>query len=361
VTAALPPRTFEGPTDLAPLFAPLSLNAAVTIKNRIALAPCTRNRALADLSTTSGAIDHYASRAEAGLLITEGTLISRRTRGYLDTPGIFQGSHVEAWARVTEAVHARGGVIFCQLWHLGRMAHSYFGGEAVGPSPVLDRAERRAMGRTGLFHEPPREMTLRDIDETVGDYARAARLARQAGFDGIEIHGANGYLPDQFLRQHTNRRDDAWGGSAEKRAGFAVAVAGAAAAEIGAERVGFRMSPAAYYSEMRYTPGDNEAITAALDGLARLGLAYLHCGIIEDESLEYLGCTSSAFLRKRWGGVLIGNGGYTPQAAARHIAAGGFEVIAWGKPFLANPDLVERVRQGAPLKPYSREIMDGFR
>jgi 2,4-dienoyl-CoA reductase-like NADH-dependent reductase (Old Yellow Enzyme family) len=346
---------------LAPLFAPLRLTAGLTLPNRIVLAPCTRNRAQADLAPTRGAIAHYASRAAAGLLITEATLIARRVQGYIDTPGMFLDSHVAAWADVTDAVHRAGGRIFLQLWHPGRMAHSHFTGvQPLAPSAVLDAAPRRQVGVAHLWHEEPKAMSEAEIAASIHDYAAAAARADRAGFDGVEVHGANGYLPEQFLRLHTNRRTDAWGGPAENRARFAIEVVDACAQALGYERVGLRVSPAAYFSEMRWTQGDNEALIHLLAEVERRSLAYVHCGIVLDEPYDYLGGAPSEFLRRHRRGVLIGNGGYTPQAAARRIADGAFDLIAFGKHFLANPDLVARLRAGLPLARYDRAILDSL-
>lgn len=350
-------------TTLAPLFEPYRLTPRLTLPNRILLAPCTRNRATADLGPTPGAVEHYASRAAAGLVVTEATLIARHVQGYLDTPGIFLPSHVEGWAKVAAGVHAAGGRIALQLWHPGRMAHSHFTGvRPHAPSAVLDPAPRRQVGNLQLFHEEPIAMTEADIAQAIEDYATAARRAvHGAGCDLVEIHAANGYLPEQFLRRHTNRRSDAWGGSAENRASFTVDIVAAIAAEVGYERIGLRLSPAAYFSEMRRSEGDEDAFIAVLEALAGRGLAYVHTGIVEDAAYDYLGGTSTAWLRRHWRGTLIANGGYTPQSAADGIAAGAFDLIAFGKLFLANPDLVAQLRDGRPLAEYSRALLDDFR
>jgi 2,4-dienoyl-CoA reductase-like NADH-dependent reductase (Old Yellow Enzyme family) len=354
-------RDAQEPVDLGALFEPYRLNAALTLKNRILLAPCTRNRAEPDLAPTRGAIRHYAERAACGLLITEATIIARHVQGYVDTPGIFLDSHVERWSQVTDAVHRAGGSIFLQLWHPGRMAHSYYSGaQPLAPSAVLDEAARRQSRGVQLHHEMPREMTESEIAEAISQYRSAAHKARKAGFDGVEIHGANGYLPEQFLRLHTNRRSDAWGGSPSRRARFTLEVVDACSEAFGPERVGLRLSPAAYFSEMRYTPGDNDAFLAVFESLNARKIAYLHTGIVEDDQVHYLDGTSSAYLRRHYSGTLIGNGGYTAPAAAAHIRAGVFDLVAFGKLFLANPDLVERLHTGSPLQPYSRALLDHF-
>lgn len=347
---------------LKPLFEPFSLTSRLELPNRILLAPCTRNRATEDLSPTPGAVDHYASRASAGLLITEATLITAQTQGYLDTPGIFLDSHERAWAKVADGVHEAGGRIFLQLWHTGRMAHSHYAKtEPRSASAVFDPAKRRQTGNLQLYNEPPLAMTETEIGEAIANYARAASRAASAGFDGIEIHGANGYLPEQFWRQHTNRRNDEWGGTAKKRARFTLEAVGACADAIGADRVGIRLSPAAYFSNMAYTDGDNESLEIILGSLGGYGIAYVHSGIVEDEPFDYLGGTSSEYLRAKWTGTLIGNGAYTPIAAAKGIANGTFDLAAFGKLFLANPRLPEQIAAGEELQTYSRELLKDFR
>ena len=355
-------RNFSGESPRHVLFEPCVLGGGLALRNRIVLAPCTRNRALDDLSPTPGAAEHYASRADAGLLITEATVIAPQAQGYYMTPGIFLDSHERAWAGVTDAVHRAGGLVFLQLWHTGRMAHSHWTGEQPqAPSAVLDPNVRRQAAGVVLHHEMPREMTERDIVHAIAQYRDASARARSAGFDGVEIHGANGYLPEQFLRAHTNRRTDAWGGSEARRARFTLEVVDACCEGFGSPGVGLRLSPAAYFSEMLWTPGDNETYSYLLAELGSRTLAYLHCGIVEDDAYDYLGCTSTEFLRQRWSGVLMGNGGFTPDAAAAHIAAGAFDLIAFGKLFLANPDLVAKIRDRGELQDYSRAVLDLFR
>jgi N-ethylmaleimide reductase len=346
------------PQSVAALFQPFDLTPRLRLPNRIVLAPCTRNRALEDLSPTPGAVDHYASRAAAGLLVTEAVLIGPGIQGYVDTPGIFTDEHQSAWAKVTAAVHDRGGRIFMQLWHLGRMSHSHFHGVLPrAPSEVFDPGPRRQT-RVTLEHEAPVALTEPEIFGILADYERAALRAIDAGFDGVEIHGANGYLPEQFWRMHTNRRRDGWGGTPERRARFTIEVARRLAAAIGADRVGLRLSPMAYFSEMKYTPGDNLALDVILARLSEDGLAYVHTGIVEDTHEDILGGTSTQYLRNRWPGVVVANGALTPEQGASLIATGGAELVAFGKLFLANPDLVTRLSNGLPLEPYSRAVLD---
>ncbi len=348
------------PDDVAALFQPFDLTPSLRLPNRIVLAPCTRNRALEDLSPTLGAADHYASRAAAGLLITEAVLISHGVQGYVDTPGIYTDAHQDAWSRVAKAVHERGGRIFMQLWHTGRMAHSHFHGVAPrAPSVVFDPGPRRQT-RVTLEHEPPIALREAEILGIMDDYEQAALRAVGAGFDGVEIHGANGYLPEQFWRMHTNRRSDGWGGTPERRARFSIEVCTRLAAAVGADRIGLRLSPMAYFSEMKYTFGDNLALDVILARLAGLGLAYVHTGIVDDKPEPVLGGTSNEYLRTRWPGALVANGALTPETGAAMVASGRAELVSFGKLFLANPDLPERLAQGMPLASYSRAMLDGF-
>ena len=348
------------PGDLSVLFESFRLNEALALKNRMVLAPCTRCRAGPGLVTTPGAAEYYAARAAAGLMITEATLIRGDCQGYRDTPGIWSPEQVGAWAAVTERVHAAGGTIFSQLWHLGRLAHPHYTGvQPYAPSVVPTEGLIRSTRSIPLYHVTPRALDESEIEALIRDYADCAENARRAGFDGVELHGANGYLVDQFLRQLTNKRTDAWGGSPEKRARFAIEVVDAIAARIGAERVGVRLAPAAYFGLMEYVPGDEDTYIVVLEALARRGIAYIHNGIVDDGIVyDYLEGTSGVFLRRHWRGTLIGNGGYGPAEAASAIAAGRFDLIAFGRLFIANPDLPQRLSAGAGLRPYERAILD---
>lgn len=349
-----------GPT--ATLLEPFVLNQEIVLSNRIVMAPCTRNRSEIDLAPTRGAISHYAQRAEAGLIITEGTIVSKEAQGGPGTPGIFTDSQIRRWAEVVSAVHERGGKIFCQLWHLGRMAHSFYSGSTpLAPSAVLDVTKHRGDRYYDFTHEMPRPMSRGDIARTLSDYALCAANARRAGFDGIEIHGANGYLPEQFLRQHTNKRTDEWGGSAQNRARFLIDVVDACAAEIGHERIGVRVSPAAHFAEMEFTPGDEDALIVVLEAMNARPIAYVHTGIDDDIDYDYLGGKSTAFLRRHFDGTLIGCGSYTPDTASMALAQVRFDLAAFGRLFLANADLVAKVRSAAALTPYSRQVFEALR
>lgn len=343
---------------LPELFQPIDLGTGLRLPNRIVLAPCTRNRATEDRSPSAGAADYYASRSEAGLLITEAIMVTPLAQGYLDTPGIYLDSHERAWAGVCDAVHRRGGRIFAQLWHTGRLAHSHWTGQQpVAPSAVLDPILRRQAGGLELYNEMPRALAGDEVADVVQLFRMAARRAKSAGFDGVEVHGANGYLLEQFLRAHTNRRVDRWGGSPEGRTRFALEVMQACVEVWGPGRVGLRLSPAAYFGEMRWSEGDNEVYQLLLRQVGALHPAYLHTGVIQDRVYAEIGCTPTEFLRRHGSGALIANGGHAPQAAAQLIAQGHADLVSFGRSFIANPDLVARLREGTPLRAYGPDVL----
>ena len=320
------------------------------LSNRIVMAPMTRSRAYGPGTTATDLMaEYYAQRAGAGLIVTEGAQPSAVGQGYPNTPGIHTAEQVAAWRKVTAAVHEQGGVIFLQLMHTGRVGHPTLTGlEPIGPSAVA------ASGQVYTHEGPkdfvtPRELTEADIAETIADYAAAARNAVEAGFDGVELHGANGYLIHQFLAPNTNRRTDAWGGSPEKRTRFAVEVAKAVAEAIGADKVGFRISPANPYNDIAETDTTEleRTYTTLVDALAPLGLAYLHQ--MEAPGIRDL----TTRLRKQWPGTYILNPftGTEPTGPdeLRLIEDGLADLIAYGALFLANPDLPARLAVGGPF------------
>ncbi len=328
----------------SPLFSPFQLGP-LTLPNRVVLAPMTRVRADAEGRVRPMTADYYAQRASGGLLVTEATQVLPNGKGGPGTPGLHDAEQVAAWRPVTDAVHARGGRIFVQLWHTGRAAHPSFlppGEEVVGASPIAIEGEVWThAGRQP--HATPRPLTLDEIPRYVAAFADAARNAVAAGFDGIEVHGANGYLLDQFLRDGSNRRTDAYGGPVENRARLLLEVTRAVIDAVGADRVGVRVSPTNAFQSMRdRDPAATFGYVA--EQLGRLGVAYLHVGEGSDEARAL-----TPALKRAFGGPVIVAGGYDRDRAEAVLAAGTADLVAFGVPYLANPDLPERLRERAPL------------
>jgi N-ethylmaleimide reductase len=327
------------------------------LPNRLIMSPLTRNRA--GKGNVPAAINaaYYAQRSSAGLIVSEATQISPQGVGYPNTPGIHSLEQVEGWKRVTSAVHGAGGHIFLQLWHVGRISHPALqpdGALPVAPSAV--RPEGQAWTPEGI--KPlvtPRALGLSEIAQIVEQYVAAAANAKAAGFDGVEIHGANGYLIDQFLRDKTNRRTDGYGGSIPNRARFLIEVAEAVVPVWGAERVGVRLSPLNPFNDIAdSTPA--ETFTYAIDQLSRLHLVFLD--LVEDKPAEGP-ALNAGYFRRSWQQVLIANRGYDLARANELLASGAADAVAFGVPFLANPDLPERFRRGASLNEPDRSTFYG--
>jgi len=347
----------DNPSPAETLLSEFELSSALTLSNRLAMAPMTRSMAGEGLVPTPAMAEYYARRAAAGLLITEGAIVRADGQGYPDVPGIFTDAQVEGWREVTRRVHEEEGRIFLQLWHVGRVSHpSYLGGELpIAPSAVA--LEGRVPRSGGLEYGTPREASTDEIQDVVDAYAGGAANALAAGFDGVEIHGANGYLIDQFLHHHTNRRDDGYGGSPAAMSRFALEVVDAVAARADAGRVGIRLSPGAYFN-MESHPDDAKVFRHLLEELEKRSLAYVHVGIFERTTVfEDLDGTAEAFLRKNYSGALIGCGGFTPESAAAAVADDAVDLVAFGRGFIANPDLVARIRAGQALEPYDQEML----
>lgn len=317
------------------------------LENRIVYSPLTRGRADAAGVQPDYAARYYAQRASAGLLITEAVNVSAMAKGYINTPGIFTTAQLESWSRVTDAVHGEGGKIFMQLFHTGRIALPEFlpdGAQPVSASAV------RANGQNFTPEGPkdfvtPRALSVEEIEQTVDDFASAAKNAIDAGFDGVEIHGANGYLVHQFLGTNTNLRTDEYGGSDENRARFLFEVVDAIAAAIGSDRLGLKLSPTVPFNDMR---DDNarEFYPYLIEKLNAKNLAYLHVGFEETPEVEI---NWHAFLRPLYTGVYFANGGFDKHSGERLLEKGGADAIVYGRLFLANPDLPARFRQNAEL------------
>ncbi|MDY7024712.1 MAG: alkene reductase [Pseudomonadota bacterium] len=324
----------------------------INVKNRVFMAPLTRNRAHdADDIPNDLAITYYQQRAEAGLIIAEGTQISPMGKGYVATPGIYSGGQVEQWKKITAAVHAQGGKIVLQLWHVGRISHVDVlpeGEQPLAPSGIQAQAQTFVNGEMADV-SAPRMMTQADIKATVNDYRKAAANALKAGFDGVEVHAANGYLLNQFISSYSNQRDDEYGGSVDNRTHIIDEVLGAVVSEIGAGKVGIRLSPTGTFNDMQ----DDQALenyTKVIELMKHYKLAYMH--IVErfpgmqpsEDDLKLLDQ-----LIKQWPGFYIANGDYDKERAQSVIDSGAADAVSFGRPFIANPDLPTRLEQGVEL------------
>ena len=318
----------------------------LTLRNRIAMAPMTRSRAIGNVPNALMA-DYYRQRAGAGLVITEGTAPSPEALGYARIPGLFDEAQRAGWATIADAVHAGGARLFVQLMHAGRIGHPDnlpAGATLLGPSAVAAAGTIWTDANGPLPHPVPKAMDADDIARVRGAFADSAVLARAAGADGVELHAANGYLLAQFLNPRSNVRTDGYGGSAGNRRRFVLETVDATVGAIGAPRVGIRLSPFNPYNDLEAGyDGERDEFLALVDALATRGLAYLHLGggTVDDALL--------AEVRARWTGTLIVNGGYDAARAEAVLEGGLADLVAFGAPFIANPDLPDRLRLGLPL------------
>jgi N-ethylmaleimide reductase len=340
------------------LFTPIEVGP-LTLPNRIAMAPLTRSRAGPGNVPTPLSALYYAQRASAGLIISEATQVAPEGQGYISTPGIYSAEQVAGWKCVTSAVHAGGGRMVLQLWHVGRISHpSFQPGGALPIAPSAIRPNAKAFTANGFAEIPtPRALETSEIPGIVAQHAQGARNALAAGFNGVEVHGANGYLIDQFLRDGTNKRTDAYGGSIENRMRFLLEVVDAVSAAVGAERTGVRISPQNGQNDIADSNPQSlfNHVAAALSGR---GLAYLH--VIEGDTggaavppLDYLA------IKRLFGGLFMANNGFDKVRANEAIAQGRADLVAFGKPFISNPDLVTRLYLDMPLSPLNRETLYG--
>ena len=348
---------------MSSLFDSLELGP-ITLANRIVMAPLTRDRAGPGQVPTPLMAEYYRQRASAGLIVTEASQVCAEGQGYLDTPGIYDGAQVAGWRRVTDAVHAVGGKIVIQLWHVGRISHVSL--QPGGIAPVSSTA-RAALGKTftkdGFVDvSTPRAMRTDELPGIVGAYRHAARCAIDAGFDGVEVHGANGYLLEQFLRDSINDRSDAYGGPIANRARLMLEVMHAIAGEIGADRTGLRLSPVTP-SNGAGPDSDPQALYGhVVDHLPPL--AYLH--VVEGQTggardfapFDYA-ALRQRFKRRSPAGAWMVNNGYDRAMALSAVASGAADLVAFGRPFISNPDLVQRLRDDLPLAPLRRETLYG--
>jgi N-ethylmaleimide reductase len=333
------------------LFTPTTVGA-FAVKNRVVMAPMTRSRA-ADASTPNELmVEYYAQRAGAGLIVTEGTSPSPNGVGYPRIPGIWSEVQVAAWKKVTNAVHARGGRIVVQLMHTGRVGHPLnlpAGAEVLAPSAVACEGEMYTDAQGLQPHPVPRAMTSAEVEQARDEYVHAARNAVAAGFDGVELHGANGYLLEQFLSPHTNLRTDAYGGSVEKRLRFVVEVAQAVAAAIGGERVGVRLSPYGANAGMKPYPEIDETYRKLVAALAPTGIQYIHVVDHSAMGAPAVPAELKQALRRAWPRTYIASGGFDRESAEAALRDGAGDLVAFGRPFISNPDFVTRLEHGLPL------------
>ena len=346
--------------DTSPVLQPVTIGD-LSLKNRVVMAPLTRSRSDENGVPPAFAADYYGQRAGAGLIITEATNISPQAVGYALTPGIWSHAQVAAWRPIVEAVHAEGGIIFLQLWHTGRISHPDLHDGALPVAPSAIRPEGQAFTADGMKDfVTPRALDTDEIPGIVEDYRRAAENAKAAGFDGVEVHSANNYLLEQFVRDSTNHRTDRYGGSTEDRLRFPLDVVRAVVDVWGAKRVGIRISPAT--TQPGETPLDSqvmETFGTYIDALSEIGLLYIHDIEGVTQQTRESDTVNFSALRKRFSGAYIANNQYTLDLAEEVLAAGDADLFSFGRPFLANPDLVDRLRTGAPLAEAPKEYWYG--
>ena len=337
----------------SPLLTPFTLGNTLSLNNRVVMAPLTRARSGKDRIPTPTMAEYYRQRASAGLIISEATVISTQGIGWVESPGIYNDSQQQGWQQVVEAVHAAGGKIFMQLWHCGRASHSRFhdGELPLAPSAIKLNGDGILTPDGTMPYETPRPMTIEDIQQTVEDYRQATARAMQAGFDGIEIHAANGYLLDQFLQSRTNQREDDYGGSIENRYRLLDEVVRAVLQEVPSERLGVRLAPNGIFNDMG-SEDYRETFLYATEQLNQHKLCYLH--VVDGLAFGFHELGNPVMLaefRPLFDGALMGNCGYTQASAEQAISTGDADLIAFGRPYLSNPDLVERFQNDWPLAP----------
>jgi N-ethylmaleimide reductase len=342
------------------LFDPIRIDD-FDLASRIVMAPLTRNRAAPGQVPSDLAVEYYRQRANAGLIITEASQISPEAQGYLDTPGIYNLDQVAGWRRVTNAVHAQGGRIVVQLWHVGRISHVSLQPNEVAPvSSTARRAETKTFTRDGFVPvSTPRALSHAEIPAVVASYRDAALRAMEAGFDGVEVHGANGYLIEQFLRDSINDRTDEYGGAIANRVRLLVEVMQAVAGAIGGGRTGLRLSPVTPANDAGQDSDPQALFEFAVAQLAPLRLAFMEvvegatAGTRDFAPFDY------AALRRRFAGAWMVNNGYHRQMAMEAVASGAADLVSFGRPFISNPDLVRRLRENAPLAPLDPSTLYG--
>jgi N-ethylmaleimide reductase len=338
----------------------------IAVANRIVMAPLTRNRAAAGRVPNDLTTEYYAQRASAGLIVSEASQVCPEGQGYLDTPGIYSPEQIAAWKKVTAAVHAQGGKIIIQLWHVGRISHVSLQPDGIAPVSSTNRvAKGKVFTAEGFIDcSPPRALRLDELPGVVAAFRQGARNAIDAGFDGVEVHGANGYLIDQFLRDSINDRTDAYGGSKENRAKLLIEVMQGIVDEIGAGRTGVRLSPVTPVNDAGQDSDAQGLFNYAVEQLAPMKLAFIH--VIEGQTggARDIAPFDYDALRERYkkgnaAGSWIVNNGYKRQMAIDTVASGEADLVAFGRPFIGNPDLVERLKIDAPLARFNVDRLYG--
>ncbi len=323
----------------------------INLKNKVVMAPMTRSRAIDNIPNDL-MVKYYEQRSGAGLIITEGTAPSPNGCGYPRIPGIWNDAQIEGWKKVTDAVHANGGKIFLQIMHTGRIGHPENlpeGGEVVSSSAVQAGGEMYTDSKGPQPHPTPRAMTIEDIKQAQEEHVQAAKNAIAAGFDGVELHGANGYLLEQFFSPHVNKREDEYGGSHENRARFVLETAQQVVDAIGAERTAIRLSPYGANADMQPFEGTEEAYAYIAKELGKLNLAYVHVADHSPMGAPDVSDSVKENIRTGFGGTYILSGGYDKDRAEKDLEAGKGHLVAFGRPFISNPDLVTRMKEGAEL------------
>lgn len=333
------------------LYSPYKLRQ-IEMKNRIVMAPMTRSRAIGNIPNEMMA-DYYSQRTEAGLLITEGTAPSPNGLGYARIPGLFNKTQAEAWKKVTEAVHAKEGKIFVQLMHTGRVSHPLNMPEnarIIAPSSEPLQGEMWTDQKQMQPYPVPQEMNYDDINNTIDEYAKSSQLAIEAGFDGVELHGANGYLIEQFINPTANKRTDNYGGSPENRIRFALEVAKKTVDAIGSDKVGIRVSPYGVTNGMIIYDKIDETYSLLAQKLSDLGLVYMHIADHSSMGAPTFNPSVKTAIRNNFKGTLILSGGYNAEKAEEDLQKSKGDLVAFGRYFIANPDLITKFRLGLPLQ-----------
>jgi len=337
------------------LFEKYKVNDKLILQNRVVMAPLTRCFADENNVPTDLMAEYYGRRGDSGLIIAEATLVSKLAQGYPNQPGIFNQAQMSAWEKINHKVHENGAKIFCQIFHSGRISHeTYHEQQPIAPSSI---GYDGRIPRTELNYETPRALETKEVKEVVTEFIQAAINSVNAGFDGVEIHAANGYLTDQFLHQETNQRTDEYGGSTENRARFTLEIIDGIIASIGKEKVGIRISPHAYL-HLGHTSGDEETFKYLLKEIEKRDISYVHTGTFDDHTkVDYLNGKVSEFIRANYKGTVIANGSYEANEGNQLLKDEKFDLFAIGRPFISNPDLITKLKTNAVLTQYDENML----